>query len=275
VSSALGWYSFDGLPVSDGKLFRVGATHDDVFYPGDRVRFSPERASLQTSVQVFDAIPGPSPLIARRHEIEVHTERNLLNVTETIIVSNPSAACYVGGADNPNRPVTLRLGIPSSFEKVTFQKEYFGRRFELIDGVLLTTIPWPPGDRELKFSYIVPIRRQSQALERPLDLPCSDVRVRVIAGDPKRVRCSLPPTEGTEELAFQSTGDVLPAGHIVRVDLGHLSVPFAVYGRWVALGALLACVLAAGAMALRRRRDPNRRTGSHEPRAHRLRRTAA
>lgn len=53
---------------------------------------------------------------------------------------------YVGRpAHEGGRTATLRLSIPSDFHRTTFHKEFYGRQFTLIDGRLVTDIPWAPG----------------------------------------------------------------------------------------------------------------------------------
>ena len=265
-----GRFVFDGLPAGGEILFLPAASRDAVYYPGDRVRLDPQRPEATADIRVFDAVTDPSPLVARRHEIVIRTEPNLLNITETVLVSNPSSRSYVGAGE---RPVTLRLRVPSNFEKITFDKEFYGRRFVLIDGVLLTTIPWPPGERELKFDYIVPIEKQHQVWERPLDLPSSNVRVTVVTTGPNDVSCNLPSRPDRENGAaiFESNDSLLPAGHVVHLELGRLRVPVMTDARWIALG-ILACLIAAAAVVaeLQRRRSSPRPAveGLSSPRGH-------
>ncbi len=101
---------------------------------------------------------------------------------ETLVVRNPSRATYVGDA-SAGFATTLALGIPESFERVTFHREFFGRRFHVVNGRLVTDVPWTPGERTLKFTYYLPMTESRYALARPLDLPCSGVRVRVRGAD--------------------------------------------------------------------------------------------
>jgi len=249
-----GRFVFDGLPVDGEILYLPGASRDGVYYPGERVRLDSQHREVTANVRVFDAVTDPSPLVARRHEIIIRPEPNLLNVTETILVSNPSSQSYVGGREG-SRPVTLRLQVPSNFEKITFHKEFYGRRFALIDGVLMTTIPWPPGERELTFTYILPIERQHQLWERPLDLRCGDVRVRVVASNPTGITCNLPsgPTAVSGESVFEHRAESLPPGHAIRVEFGRLPLPLSAYARWIALGTLVMLIVAVTIVVLTKR----------------------
>ena len=245
-----GRYSFESLPADVERLYLPGATRDGVFYPGPRLVLGPSRPHADARLVVHEAITEPNPLVALRHDIVVRPEPNLLNITESILVSNPSAFCYVGPPRENDRTVTLRLSVPSNFEKVTFHKEFFGRRFVLANGSLVTNIPWPPGERELAFTYILPVTQERQLWERPLDLPSSHVSVRVVGADAKDAACNLGSAmiPGDGWFSFQSIGEVA-AGHVIRLEIGELQVPFMLYARWLALAILCGLITVAGMAA--------------------------
>jgi hypothetical protein len=256
LADARGAFSFEPLPVDQGFLYLPGANRDDVHYPGARVRLAPQRPHARVELVVYDAVPEPSPLIARRHDILIRCERGVLRVTETILVDNPSARTYVGNAVRDDaQPVTLALAIPSDFERTTFEKEFFGRRFSLTGGRLVTGVPWPPGESELKLTYLLRNEDTSRVWRRPLDLPCSEVRLRVVGDKPEEISCNLGPRESEQwgERVFESSGQSLPAGHVVRVELGHLPVPWITYGRWLALVGLVGLIAVAGVVTIRRK----------------------
>jgi hypothetical protein len=94
-----------------------------------------------------------------------------------------------------------------------------------------TCIPWPPGKRELKFTYVLRNAEAHRVWERPLDLPCSEIHVRVPAEKPDEVACDLGKAKAGSagEVVFESIDEALPAGHLVRVTLGRLPVPWTAY----------------------------------------------
>jgi hypothetical protein len=248
-----GRFRFDDLPTQGHLLFSPGASHDGVYYPGPRLRLGPE-TSTPVTLQVFDTITEPCPLVELRHEVLVRPEPGLLSVTESIVVSNPTSACYVGPPRENDRTVTLRLSIADNFEKVTFHNEFFGRRFVLSNGKLVTNVPWPPGDRELQFTYIVPVTKEQQGWERPLDLPCSRLIVRVASPTPESVSCNLGvTTQQAGQVTFDSENRPLPPGYVVQVGLGSLRLPAMFRARWIAL-AVLGGLIAAGTIAILARR---------------------
>lgn len=273
TTDAAGRFVFRRLPVGSYHHHRQGdyrqgdylpgANRDEIHYPGPRVRLTPERPSARVTLTVHDSIAYPNPLVVRRHEIVIQPRPGALHVTESILVANPTLHSYVGraaGKDAP--PVTMRLSIPPDFQRTTFHKEFFGRRFSSADGKLVTGIPWTPGERELKFTYVLPNADGHRVWRRPLDLPCSNVSVRARTTKPEDVTCNLQRAavqcEGdVTEIAFRCSDRTLPAGYVLSVGLGRLPVPWIVYGRWLAMAALVLLMAAAGIAMVRR--GPQRR----------------
>ena len=97
-------------------------------------------------------------------------------------------------------PVTLRLSIPANFDRVTFDSEFYGRRFRIADHQLVTDIPWPPGERELSFTYRVPVESSSGLFRRRLDMASRKVTLRVRGKSSDQMSCNLPSvqTNGNE-----------------------------------------------------------------------------
>ena len=156
-----------------------------------------------------------------------------LSVTESIIVDNPSRQCYVGTTlQEGGEPITMQLAVPSNFERITFENEFNGRRFYQLHGNLATGIPWPPGRRELKFTYVLPVGQDFYLWQRPLDLPCELLRVSIEEAKAEDISSNLAraSSETAGEVVYQSHHGILPKGHVVRLELGHLPVPFMAYG---------------------------------------------
>ena len=199
------------------------------------------RASLlRVKLTVYDTVESPSPLRAKRYEIDVNVKTGILEIKETLLVSNPTLTTFIGEASKDASPTTLALSIPDGFERVTFDQEFYGRQFRLANGHVVTDLPWPPGQRRLVFSYQLPADKDQRTLERLLDLPCDQVRLRVSGENTGQVRCNLPRVSAStpSPIIFESSGQTLTAGDMVRLEFGSLSVPWIVTGRWMALALL-------------------------------------
>jgi hypothetical protein len=279
ISDKQGRFRFERLPVGDGVIYRAGATRHGIFYPGPRIRLTGLQPLARTELSVCDAAAGPDPLLLKKMDVLIRPETGLLRVTESLLLENPSHTCYVGkAAHNGADPVTLVLSIPRDFERTTFDQEFFGRRFAIFNGKLITSVPWPPGEREVRYTYVLRNTQQVMRWKRPLDLPCANVTVRVEGKSPHEIRCEMlrRTATGEESAVFESAGQELPAGQVLQVELGRLPLPWMTYGKWAAVGILLALIAAAGWLHFRgRRRQSPARALPKNPTARNKRKRAA
>jgi hypothetical protein len=259
TADANGRFTFRQLPVGEDFQYLPGANREGIHYPGPRVRLTWERPAADVRLTVCDAIRSPSPLVARHHKIFICPEPGLVKVSETILIDNPGPSSYVGqAADGQSQPITLRLSIPPDFQRTTFDQKFFGRHFSLADGKLVTSIPWTPGPRELKFTYVLANSKSRFHWDRPLDLPCSDLTLIIRTARPDEVSCNLDvvPVRCGDEVTFAFSGRNLPIGRVIRVDLGRLPMPLMAYGRWLALAVLIGLVGSTGLVLGWRHRKP-------------------
>jgi len=184
-------------------------------------------------------------------------------VVEGMLVDNPGKTTYVGQVTEGQMvPVTLRLGIPSDFARLTFEEEFFGRNFHAIDGQVVTDIPWTPGQRWLRYTYSIPNEDACRVWQRKLEVPCDHMRIRVQHERPEEISSNLALATDAQpgEAVFESTGGILPAGHMVQVTLGHLPRPWTFYARWSALAALLGSVIVVAVLRWPRRSKQEQQT---------------
>ncbi len=256
-SDAQGRYRFDHLPVGADFKYLLGANCNDVLYPGPRLQLFDKLPDATATLAVYDAIAEPSPLRLARFCATIAVEAGLLRVTESLEIDNPSKRTYIGKPHGKAPATTLSLAIPKEFARITFDKEFFGRRFAVVDGRVSTGIPWTPGSEKIEYTYVLPNEQARRIWQRPLDLPCSDVEIRVHTTAPGDVTANLPQGKGANpgELVFQSRDAPLPAGHVLRVELGRLPLPWMAYARWAAIGLLAAAVAGVGAAMMRKKRD--------------------
>ena len=128
-----GRFVFRDLMIGSRYEYLPGANRQGVHYPGGRIKLTPQRPGAEVELAVHDAVAHPSPLVIRRHEITVRPEPGALHVAESILVDNPSLKSYVGESEHEgDEPVTLALAVPPDFERLTFDKEFFGRRFSMV-----------------------------------------------------------------------------------------------------------------------------------------------
>jgi hypothetical protein len=270
-SDAYGRFAFDDVPPDPMIVYLPGANRDGVHYPGPRVRLDPHDHVASVTIVAFDAVEAPSPLKAIRHDIDIDIGRRAIEVAETLTVANRTPTTYVGQAVEDKLPVTLRLSIPQSFDRVTFRDEFHGRRFWVADRQPVTDIPWPPGERELRFSYRIPVEEFVELFRRRLDVKTSNVRIRVRGINARQVSCNLPAAgKRSDDVVFASMDKELPIGFTIEVRSSAPPFPWVHYARWGSI-VLLAALILATVVAPRVRRGaaklPQRveASGVHRP----------
>lgn len=81
---------------------------------------------------------------------------------------------------------------------------------------------------------------------------------------PEQVSCNLGPAaserRGEEVIEFESAGQALSAGHLVRLEMGRLPVPWMAYGRWLAPVALVGLIAGTTVVVMGRRERKTRQT---------------
>jgi hypothetical protein len=259
-----GRFEFRDLPLDTSVVYLPGAIRDGVHYPGQRVNLTSRNRVADVRIVAFDAIHDDSPLVAERHEIDVSAGEQMLEVRESLTIANRSRATYVGQPDEEQSTVTLQLSIPPNFDRVTFDREFYGRRFRIVDHRVVTDVPWQPGDYELKFSYRVPLEDSAGLYRRSIDLPTSHFSIRVRTNDVGNVWCNVASARQQGNQITFVADKQLPAGYTLELQIGQAPFPWLLVARWVSLGLLATLVLAA--MYVRRRRARlARRANSADP----------
>jgi hypothetical protein len=251
VTDRQGRFIFDNLPRCEQYFYLPGANRDGVHFSGPRLQLTPQIPLADVELSVFDSISAPCPLVFLRQDIYMRFRSGALSVTESIIVDNPTRRCYVGArSQDGGEPITMQLAIPPNFERTTFQMEFFGRRFFLLGDKLVTSVPWPPGQREIEFTYVMPVRQGYYLWQRPLDLPCEQLSLSIETPNVADISCNLAISSAPtpDKVVYQSHRTTLPKGHVVRIELSCLPVPFMTYARWLAAALLLVSFCIGGGL---------------------------
>ena len=264
-----GNFVFKQVPLEPTLVYLPGANRDSVHYPGQRVRLDPSDRVADVTIVVFAAVSTPCPLVAKRHDVDVTVEEQVLKITESLLISNPSRTTYVGQSMGNGPPVTFWLTIPKNFDRVTFDKEFYGRLFVVVDHRPITEMPWLPGEQELRFTYRIPLVESAGQFRRTLDVPSSNVRVSVHGADKRLVSCNLPGVSDAPDgqLEFAAAGQPLARNFAIELQIASLPFPWMQYARW---GAVVALAMLAGATVaippLRRKlSDSRQQNGRQRP----------
>ena len=157
-------------------------------------------------------------------------------------------------------PVTLQLSIPKNFDRVTFEKEFYGRRFVVVDHRPVTEMPWLPGEQELTYTYRVPLVESAANFAGLSILPSSmfaSACMERTSGLCRAICLSSDATGG--QTVFATAGEQLKRDSTIEVQIASLPFPWMQYARWGSVVLLAVLVGATVAIPrLRRRRSTSR-----------------
>ena len=94
-----GKFVFEQVPLEPTLVYLPGANRDGVHYPGQRVRLDPSNRIAQVTIVVFDAVTAPCPLVAKRHDIDVTVDEQVLKITEDAVDFQSHAGDLRGPVD--------------------------------------------------------------------------------------------------------------------------------------------------------------------------------
>jgi hypothetical protein len=249
-----GKFRFSSLPVDQDVVYLPGVNQDGVHYPGSRVQLDEGNWLAHVQIVAYDAT-STSPLVLQRHDIDIEIDGEVLRVSETLWIVNRSRTTFVGPSSQADGLTTFRLAVPAEFDRVTFEREHYGRRFRIVADGLATDMPWPPGSYKIAFSYRLPLREIAGAFRRPLDVACAHVNVRIPKHDLDRVTCNLVASgRDGDTVIFRNPPGELARGFVIEVRFSRLTASWTFYSRLAALAALGALVVAT---ILRWRREEN------------------
>jgi hypothetical protein len=249
-----------------------GANLDGVHFPGPRVTLCADQPHSFARIVVYEAASTPNPLVVERHEVHIRIEPGIVSVREVLLLNNPSLVCYVGEPLHEGAtPVTLHLDIPKEFERVIFDKESWGRQFRIVNDKLVTSLPFPPGQRELGFRYLIPHSESHGRWHRQLTLPCRSTRLTIEGTEAASARCNLPYRTVHQDgcVQFESEGGWPGAGDVIEVEFG--AVPATISHRVRAIAVLVfgGLAIAVCVVALRERNHARRAGQASTPRSRR------
>jgi hypothetical protein len=137
----------------------------------------------------------------------------------------------------------------------------------------VTDIPWPPGERELTFTYRIPLEASGGLFRRTLDVPTNDLTLRVLDAGKKKLHCNLAAAQPTNREAIFTAGDQqLAASFAIDLRIGDPPIPWAKVARWAALvtlGVLVATTVVWGQLRKRQSLEP-RTNAAQGNRKHKL-----
>ena len=201
VSDEAGHFAFEGVASVAGHAYLLGARHEGVPHPGDRVVFAEGSQEARVEIRVTDVTDDPARVKVPEAVLRLVWDGARLRVFETLRLANEGRLTYYAPPDRREgaRPaletalpeqagdLSMPLGVmPEGLAQDGRRLRYFG--------------PVHPGSGELAWSYTVPVEGESSALAATLPAGTERVSVWVPEDGPEVHAPGLQAAPETREL---------------------------------------------------------------------------
>ena len=272
-----GRYLFADLVTGDDRFYALDARYEGGLFAGRPITLPSDTARrpiVDSTMRVWDTTTDPAVIAVKRDDLFVVANEDGLGVIQSVTILNNSDRAYIGrGSEMVGEAasgVSLAFALPPGASDVNvFDSDLDMPEIVRVDQGFGTTVAFPPGETRTTFSYRVPGAGGSFDLSRPALY--TTLELSIFAAPPLEIESNrLVPSEGvtlegkryerwTAEDPIEA-GDPLQALAIARSDAS--AVPLV-----AAIAGVLIVVMAIGAVARARRRDPSRVAPSPEERA--------
>lgn len=263
-----GRYLFADLVTGDDRFYALDARFEGGLFAGRPITLPSDttrRPVVDSTMRVWDTTSDPAVITVKRDDLFAVANEDGLGVIESVTILNTSDLAYIGrGTEmvgDAASGVSLAFALPSGASDVNvFDSDLDMPEIVEVDQGFGATVAFPPGETRTTFSYRVPGAGGSFDLSRPALY--TTLELSIFAAPPLEIESNrLVPGDGVtlegkryERWAAEDpieAGDPLQALAIARSDASSLPLV-------VAIAGVLVVVMAIGAVARARRRNPSR-----------------
>lgn len=235
-TDAQGAFRFEGL--SDAAAYAVAVRYGGAEYAQQDIRLGPGETTKEVDISVYEPTEDGQSLRAELAHtvIEIDPESRALLMLEYTVLANSGDKTYVGTAlqEKGTAPApgekrqTLRFSLPAGATQFRVNEGLPAEALVERAGGFADTRPFPPGKREVIYSYALSYQAASYAFSRLLDYPTDRLNFLVADFGGEVQSGQLTPPRAAEMAGrryWQLTGQGLSAGTALEVAFAGLPQP--------------------------------------------------
>lgn len=216
-----GLYTFEEVPIPQGRAFLASMDYDGVTYNSDIVVVDPENSNMVLNIPYYETTTDTSSLsVDRLHLLFEYVEPDTLRVVEMYIISNSSDQIVV--APEQGQPV-LSYSVPEGAINLQFQDGAVGERYvEQAQGFGDFAAVRPgAGQHQVIYSFDLPYKNKYD-FSQPVNLPVNAV-ILLLPEDGIRIDSKQLMDMGTRDVQGSAyhmyTSDLVSAGAELAIDI--------------------------------------------------------
>ena len=229
LTDATGAFRFEGLSTGTDYVYTVAVNYASVDYWSDNVQVMSDSpvTSLQLPVYETTTDAGAVKVVLDHLAVQVNKGAQTIQVLNYVKLHNGGDRTLVAEGANTmaSHPAALHLPLPKDASNIAPADGLTQENLSLTDDGLADSTPFPPGDREVVFSYDLPYSSASYLLERAVVYPTDKLAVLMPTGNVQIDSAQLPNRNEAEMESSKflvMTGENLAAGTPVQLALSGL-----------------------------------------------------
>ena len=221
-----GKFEFTGLGTDIEYMVSVYYGGIDYYYP---VTFGADETRMLIKVPVCDTTTSDERIRVALAHVIIYVEEESISVTEVFLLINDGDRTYLGaeGAAAGEKQGSLVFTLPEGATDFNASSKFVQDFIVLDNDKVADTLPFPPGERQLVYSYKLAKEVSSDfALNLVIDYPTDRIEVMVKGTDIEIASTQLRPEEpadsSTGERFMHLGGENLLRGDTVDISLSSL-----------------------------------------------------
>jgi len=156
-SDAAGAFAFEKVSATADVAYLVGARHQGIPVPGERVAFEPGTTTATADIRVADLTSDMSTLRIREQTLRIYREADGLRIEETFAIEQAgNGIAYVPPAERGRRLPGLRAALPAGASDFRMPLGVIPEGLVRDGSALSYYGPFYPGLQDLVWAYRVP-----------------------------------------------------------------------------------------------------------------------
>ncbi len=174
-------FRFERLSTEPDALYSVGTEWQGAVFTSDLLGFSDGQKVITVTLEVAAPTEEDPGIVAEQVHWFIAPDMNTVYMGELLSISNPGDRTYIGVpiAGEENKRAVIRWPLPPGVTNLMIDGGELGDRFLLQDGVLIDTLPLPPGKdvRRLYFQFQLGVEHTRVKIVHPVGMPIKSLSV--------------------------------------------------------------------------------------------------
>ena len=222
-----GRFRFTDISITESYLVRVCYMQIDYYYP---IEFGVDEMEKSIGIPVCDTTTSDQSIRVYHIHVILRAEDDYFSVTEVMWLLNDGDKTYVGSDETNFGGVqgTLVFTLPEGATNFGVLEEAVGDYFIVDNNTVTNTLVFPPGEKEIVFSYNLDAPSSGElVIDLLMDYPTDALHVMVQGEDIEvastRLNPADPVTTNVGEQFMHFMGEGLNRGDTVDIRLSTLS----------------------------------------------------